>query len=436
MPLSPPRVLAVQVLLSLQHEGALLTPALERAADACADPRDAALVKELCYGTLRWQPRLEVLLSKLLQHPLKAADTDVQLLLLLGLYQLTGMRVPAHAAVQQTVEVCRVLGKPWATKLVNGVLRRFLRERVELEAACESDPAARYAHPHWFIEELQRDWPDHWWAVLEAGNLRPPFTLRVNRRHISRAAYLAELAAADMAASACRYAADGVVLEQALDVASLPGFADGLCSVQDEAAQLAGDLLDAGTGMRVLDACAAPGGKACHTLERHADLKGLVAVERDAGRAQRIHENLRRLGLEAEVLIADATQPSAWWDGVPFDRILLDAPCSASGVVRRHPDVKVRRTPTEVGAAAGLQRRLFDALWPLLAPRGKLLYVTCSVFQRENALQLAAFLIAHGDAEALPLAVGWGRAAGQGRQILTGEDGMDGFYYACVQKRV
>jgi 16S rRNA (cytosine967-C5)-methyltransferase len=433
---SPPRALAVEALLAVLHDDLLLTPAAERAAAACADPRDAALVKELCYGTLRWQPKLEALLTKLLQHPLKVADLDVQVLLLLGLYQLTHMRVPSHAAVQETVEVCRVLDKPWATKLVNGVLRRFLRERAQLEAACATDPTACYAHPRWFIEAVQHDWPEHWPAVLEAGNLRPPFTLRVNRRLTDRDAYLAELAAAGMDARACAHSADGVVLEQPVDVVRLPGFAEGRCSVQDEAAQLAEGLLDAGSGMRVLDACAAPGGKACHTLERHTDLALLLAVERDAERARRIHANLGRLGLAAEVRVGDATAPGAWWDGVPFDRILLDAPCSASGVVRRHPDVKARRTASEVAVAAGLQARLLDALWPLLAPRGKLLYVTCSVFQRENATQLAAFLATHADAEALPLTVGWGIAAGAGRQILTGEDGMDGFYYACVQKRV
>jgi len=205
--------------------------------------------------------------------------------------------------------------------------------------------------------------------------------------------------------------------------------------VQDEGAQLAGQLLDLSAGMRVLDACAAPGGKTCHLLERHPGLGAMVAVELEGRRAVRIRENLQRLQLDAEVLTADAGDTGRWWDGRPFERILLDAPCSASGVVRRHPDVKARRTPAEVSAAAGLQARLLAALWPLLAPRGKLLYVTCSVFQRENARQLDAFLAGHGDAEALPLTADWGRPAGPGRQVLTGEGGMDGFYYACLHKR-
>lgn len=435
MAAAAPRVLAVQALLGVLRDDLTLTLALERATQGCADPRDAALVSELCYGTLRWEPRLESILARLLQRPMKAADLDVRLLLLLGLYQLSSMRVPAHAAVQQTVEACRSLGKEWAAGLVNAVLRRFQREQVELEAAVAQEPAARYAHPAWFIEELQRDWPQHWQTMLEAGNARPPMTLRVNPRRVSREEYLATLAGHGIGAKACAHSPDGVVLDAPMDVNALPGFQDGKCSVQDEGAQLAAGLLDAGAGMRVLDACAAPGGKTCHVLERHADLKRMVAVELDHKRAGRIRENLVRLGLEAELRVADAAQPAQWWDGTPFERILLDAPCSASGVVRRHPDVKARRTPGEVAVAAGLQARLLAALWPLLAPRGKLLYVTCSVFLQENLRQLEAFLAGHGDAEALPIAADWGVAAGPGRQVLTGEGGMDGFYYACLHKR-
>ncbi len=435
MGLQAPRVLAVHTLLRVLQDGITLTQALEQVAKESADPRDAALVSELCYGCLRWQPRLEALLVRMLERPLKAADRDVQLVLLLGIYQLSSMRVPAHAAVQQTVETCRLLGKEWAAGLVNAVLRRFQREQKALEAAVESDPVARYAYPRWFIEELKRDWPEHWQTMLDAGNGRPPLTLRINRRHISRDAYLEVLMEEGIAARACRYSDDGLVLDAPMDVTALPGFAEGHCSVQDEGAQLAAALLDAGPSMRVLDACAAPGGKTCHVLERHADLKEVVAVELEAKRATRIAENLKRLGLEAELKVADAVQTGQWWDGQAFDRILLDAPCSASGVVRRHPDVKARRTPAEVVTAAGLQARLLAALWPLLAPRGKLLYVTCSVFQRENTRQLADFLAGQGNAEALPLTADWGVAAGPGRQVLTGEGGMDGFYYACLHKR-
>ena len=428
-----PRALAVQALLAVARDGQTLTQATEGVAAASADPRDAALVKELCYGTLRFQPRLDAWLAKLVERPLKAADLDVKFVLLLGLYQLAYLRVPAHAAVQETVETCRSLGKGWAAGLVNAVLRRFQREQAAIEAAVADSPQARYAFPQWFIEELKRDWPEHWQAMLDAGNERPPFTLRVNRRVQSRDEYLAALASAGLEAKACVHSPDGVTLASAVDVKALPGFAEGAVSVQDEGAQLAEVLLDARDGMRVLDACAAPGGKTCHLLERHA--LTLTAVEQDVKRAQRIRENLARLKLEAALKVADAAEVQSWWGGEPYDRILLDAPCSASGVVRRHPDVKLRRTPGEVANAAALQARLLGALWPLLAPRGKLLYVTCSVFQRENAAQVAAFLAGHPDANPLPLEADWGVPAGPGRQVLTGEDGMDGFYYACVRKR-
>ena len=429
------RAEAVRALLRVLRDDLTLTQAVDEASRECADPRDAALLKEICYGTLRWKLRLEALLAHMLERPLKSADLDVKLALLIGLYQLAYLRVPPHAAVRETVEACRVLGKEWAAGLVNAVLRRFDRERPALEAAVADEPTARYAHPQWFIEELKRDWPEHWEQILDAGNARPPLTLRVNRRRAIREDYLARLAAEGIAARACRHAADGVVLEEARDVSLIPGFAEGLCSVQDEGAQLAADLVDATASMRVLDACAAPGGKTCHLLERNPVLANLMAVEQDSRRARRIDENLSRLGLSAEVKVADATVPATWWDGKPYERILLDAPCSASGVVRRHPDVKARRTRAEVAQAAGLQARLLAALWPLLAPRGKLVYVTCSVFRRENVLQLESFLAGQGDAEALPLQVEWGVPAGPGRQVLTGEDGMDGFYYACVRKR-
>jgi 16S rRNA (cytosine967-C5)-methyltransferase len=428
-----PRVLAVQALLAVLQEGQTLTQAADKAAAECKDPRDAALLKELCYGTLRWQPRLEAWLAKLVERPLKTSDLDVKLLLLLGLYQLAYLRVPPHAAVQQTVEACRALDKPWAAGLINAVLRRFQREQQQLEAALAEDPVALYAHPKWLIEDLQKDWPEHWREMLEAGNERPPFTLRVNHRQGSREAYLELLAAAGMPARACVHSADGITLESAVDVSALPGFADGKISVQDEGAQLAAELLDAQDGMRVLDACAAPGGKTCHLLERHA--LTMTAVELEARRAQRIRENLKRLKLDAALKVADAAEVQSWWDGEPYHRILLDAPCSASGVVRRHPDVKARRTPAEVSSAGALQARLLSALWPLLAPGGKLLYVTCSVFQRENAAQVAAFLAGHPDAAALPLQADWGVASGAGRQVLTGQGGMDGFYYACLEKR-
>lgn len=434
MPGASSRAIAAQVLVAVLREQAHLNSALNRLRPSYLAARDAALVQELCYGVLRFQPRLEFWLARLLNQPLKSADLDVHALLLVGLYQLTAMRVPSHAAVKETAEACRTLGKPWAVKLVNAVLRRFQREQLPLQSAAEKDEAARYMHPRWFIERLRTDWPDHWDALLAANNARPPLSLRVNRRVRQRDELLQTFAAAGFAARSCTVSVDGIVLETAADVESLPGFATGQFSVQDEAAQLAAGLLDVHAGMRVLDACAAPGGKTAHLLECYPDAGEVVALDSDPLRSARIGENLERLGLQATLQVADATQPDDWWDGRQFERVLLDAPCSATGVIRRHPDIKARRRPEDVSVAANLQARLLTSLWPLLAPGGKLLYVTCSVLAEENSLQLKAFLAAHGDAQPVQLPDTWGVAAGPGRQILTGQGDMDGFYYACLSK--
>ncbi|MDE2070182.1 MAG: 16S rRNA (cytosine(967)-C(5))-methyltransferase RsmB [Gammaproteobacteria bacterium] len=427
-----PRALAARVLATV-WQGARLDEALRQAVRLDYPARDAALVRELCYGTLRFEPRLEFWLTGLLKRPLEAREPELHALLLLGLYQLSEMRVPPHAAIAETVEACRHLFKPWAVQLANAVLRRFQREQAHLMTELPQHEAAYYAHPRWLLERIRQDWPDHWREILAAGNQRPPLTLRVNRLRRTRAALLVELAAAGIAAQACGFSAAGVTVLEPFDVRTQPGFAAGHFSVQDEAAQLAAELLEVHAGMRVLDACAAPGGKTCHLLECCPQAQ-LLALDNDAGRAQKIHQNLQRLGLAAEVKVADATQPDTWWDGRPFERILLDAPCSASGVIRRHPDIKVRRRPEEVSALVAMQAQMLAALWPLLASGGKLLYVTCSLLAEENAAQVDKFLAAHADARALPIAAHWGVASPPGRQILAGESRMDGFYYACLHK--
>ena len=428
------RALAAQVLTGVLQDGAHLSAALRQRVPSLPLAHDAALVQELCYGTLRFRPRLEFWLSRLLQQPLKARDGDIHVLLLLGLYQLAEMRIPAHAAVQETAEACRHLRKEWAVKLVNAVLRRFQRERVRLQAELSGNEAALYAHPRWLLQRIRADWPRDWQAILHANNSRPPFSLRINRRVTTRADLLGEFTAAGMAAQPGGFSADAIVLAQPLHVEMLPGFAAGKFSVQDEAAQLAAELLDVEAGMRVLDACAAPGGKTCHLLECCPDTGEVLAIDSDAERAGKIHENLRRLKLLARVVVADATRPDTWWDGRPFERILLDAPCSASGVIRRHPDIKSHRSPQQVAAAVTLQARLLAALWPLLARGGKLLYATCSVLSAENARQMEAFLTQHVEARPVEIHAAWGAGAGPGRQILTGQGGMDGFYYACMEK--
>jgi len=406
-----------------------LAPALARVPAA-----DRALVQELCYGTLRWHLRLDALLSRLLSRGLKPADLDLRALLLTGLYQLLYMRVPSYAAVTETVDAVRALGKGWAAGLANGVLRNAQRRADELTAQVDRDDSAALAHPRWLLDALRADWPEDVAQVTEANNTRPPMTLRVNLRRQSRDDYAARLAAAEFPCRALPEVASALTLERPVDVAALPGFADGCASVQDAAAQLAAVLLEPETGQRVLDACAAPGGKTAHILEHAPDLATVVAVDIDAPRLDRVRENLERLGLQAQLCAGDAAVPEGWWDGVPFERILLDAPCSATGVIRRHPDIKTLRRADDLQALTRTQARLLDALWPLLAPGGMLLYATCSVLKRENTDQIDAFLRRQPDAAERAVDVPWARACEHGSQILPGDAGMDGFYYARLVK--
>ena len=428
------RAIAAQALGRVLGEGRSLTmilpPALERVA-----PRDRGLLRELCYGVCRRQPELQTLLDGLLNRPLDPREPVARALLLVGLYQLLHLRIPDHAAVAETVAAARQLRKPWAVSLTNAVLRSFPRRRTELLARVETDAAARTAHPRWLLEWLQRDWPDDWPAIVAANNARPPFTLRVNLLQCARDDYRAQLAAAGKSAepAAALALASALTLIEPVEPAALPGFAEGQVSVQDVAAQLAASLLDVQPGMRVLDACAAPGGKTAHLLECIPDLD-LTALDQDGDRLERVRENLSRLRLHAHLVAGDASQPATWWDGVPYDRILLDAPCSATGVIRRHPDIKLLRRETDIAALADRQQALLAALWPLLRPGGRLLYATCSVLRRENEQVVATFLVAQPEAREQPIIADWGRALAQGRQILPGEGGMDGFYYAALVK--
>ncbi|WP_354671224.1 16S rRNA (cytosine(967)-C(5))-methyltransferase RsmB [Thiohalobacter sp. IOR34] len=404
------------------------------------EPRERPFAQEMAYGVVRWQPRLSALLARLLQRPLKRKDRDVEWLLLVGLYQLLYLEVKPYAAVHASVEAVREAGKGWAAKLVNAVLRNAQRRAAELLAEVDAEPAARLAHPEWLLRRLRGDWPEDWAVIAEANNRRPPMCLRVNARQMERDGYLQALAAAGIEAAPLAIGDQGVVLAQPQSVERLPGFAEGRVSVQDGAAQLAAPLLDAGAGMRVLDACAAPGGKTAHILEREPRLARLLAIDAEAGRLADLEANLARLGLAAETRVADAARPADWWDGEPFERILLDVPCSATGVIRRHPDIKLLRREADIEALLKAQARLLDSLWPLLAPGGLLLYATCSVLRDENERQVTAFLARTPDARELPLdGVGWGRPQAAGRQILPGEGqppgGLDGFYYARLLKQ-
>lgn len=429
-----PRLAAARALTAVLSGKASLGSSLPPQLDK-VEHHDRALAQDLAFGAARWQPRLQLLADKLLEKPFKAADKDVEALLLIGLYQLLHSRIPEHAAIGETVGCAGALKKPWAKGLLNAVLRRAQREHEAIFAELDRDPVLHSAHPRWLQKQLKAFWPEHWQAICAANNAHPPLILRVNRRHGSRDAYLSELRDAGIDAEPCTFSRDGVRLLQPCDVTTLPGFKEGRVSVQDEAAQLAADLLELAPGQRVLDACAAPGGKTCHLLEVEPGLGEVVAVDLEAKRLARVRENLDRLHLEATLIAADGRATGAWWDGQPFQRILLDAPCSATGVIRRHPDIKLTRKPEDIPALAQLQGELLDALWPTLAPGGILLYATCSVLPTENSETIAAFLARTPDAQEVAIAGEFGLQPAHGRQLLPQLDGHDGFYYAKLFKR-
>lgn len=428
-----PRLAAARALTAVLSGKASLGSSLPPQLDK-VEHHDRALAQDLAFGAARWQPRLQLLAEKLLEKPFKAADKDVEALLLVGLYQLLHSRIPEHAAISETVGCAGALKKPWAKGLLNAVLRRAQREHEALLAELDRDPVLHTAHPRWLQKSLKAHWPEHWQAICAANNAHPPLILRVNRRHGSRDDYLVELRAAGIEAAPCDFSRDGVRLLQPCDVTSLPGFSEGRVSVQDEAAQLAAELLELAPGQRVLDACAAPGGKTCHLLEVEPRLAEVVAVDLEAKRLARVRENLERLQLEATLIAADGRDTGAWWDGQAFQRILLDAPCSATGVIRRHPDIKLTRKAEDIPALATLQGELLDALWPTLAPGGILLYATCSVLPTENSDTIAAFLARTTDAQELAIAGEFGLQPEHGRQLLPQLDGHDGFYYAKLIK--
>lgn len=431
------RAIAARIIAQVSHQGRSLSTALDATVIA---GQDKALVQALCYGTLRGYFRLQQVANALLNKPLKAKDGDVYALLLLGLYQLTMMRIPDHAAVSETVAATAELKKPWARGLVNGVLRGFQRDSENFLRQAQATEEGRWMHPQWLIEKIREAWPQDWEQILAANNQHPPMTLRVNRSQTTVRDYLSELKMAGIEAKPSAQVESAICLGSPVDVTELPGFASGRVSVQDEAAQLAAELLDLQDGQRVLDVCAAPGGKTGHILETAA--VDLVAVDVDAGRLQRVDENLRRLGQPAQLLVGDAAKVDTWWGGELFDRILLDVPCSATGVIRRHPDIKLLRRSSDIVSLVALQAEILDSVWTLLKPGGILLYATCSVLPVENTQQLSAFTARQKDAICREIALPYGKQQAIGRQILPGEGkvgdepgGMDGFYYACLEKQ-
>jgi 16S rRNA (cytosine967-C5)-methyltransferase len=430
--LADPRLVAVEV-VSAVLDGRALDQALAERSPRLAE-RDRALAAELSYGACRWYRRLDALIGRLLRRPLKARDRDLHLLLVIAAYQLLYSRVPAHAAVATAVDATRRLGKAWAGKLVNAVLRTLQREQQRLGAAVDAEPALRYAQPDWLYRAVVEAWPAQCEVIFDALQRRPPMTLRVDLRRIARAAYVDRLAAAGIAAHAHATVPSALTLAVPAPVHALPGFDSGLVSVQDAGAQIAGSLLDVHPGQRILDACAAPGGKTLDILQRADDVE-LVALDVDPQRLQRVADNLRRARLHAELHAADAAEPAgADWSRRPFDRILLDAPCSATGVMRRHPDIRLLRREGDIGPLAERQARMLDALWPLLAPGGRLVYATCSLLPVENRLQIDAFRSREPRALSLALPQRPGSEAGDGVQLLPGVDDTDGFYYAALEK--
>lgn len=395
-------------------------------------PRDEAFAHHLAYAVLRYWSSLDWLANQLLSKALRQRDRDIHYLITLGLYQLWKEDTASHAAVHASAESARSLGKSWAVGLINAVLRRFQREKDQWLALLAKNEA-RFNHPEWLLRDFRKDWPDEWPAIIDANQQQAALWLRCNARKVELAQLRENFHKAGFKTEVEASAPQALRVEPAVGVSELPGFSEGLCSVQDPAAQLATGLMELESGMRVLDACAAPGGKTCHMLESQPDIQ-MLALDQHEHRLGKVRENLERLGLRAQLEYADASEVSQWWDGQPFDRILLDAPCSASGVIRRHPEIKWLRTPDQVQGAVETQKLLLERLWPLLKPGGMLVYATCSVLKLENSQQIHNFIESHADSTSPDPDTVPGIRQPYGRQILPGDKGMDGFFYAVLRK--
>lgn len=426
---------AAQIAPVLRKQAALNLDSIDQ-----EDP-DRGLISELSYGTLRFLPALELLAEKLLRKGLKEKDADILALLLIGLYQVRHLRVSDHAAVSETVQAAKQLKKPWATGLLNGALRNYLREQESLKKELQANRVFATAHPSWLINSIERQWPDQAEQIFEAGNSRPPMTLRANLDRSNQSELLAALSDLGIEAKQGQLIESAVQLDSVVSPHRIPGFEQGLASVQDEGAQIAAYLLDPKSGDRVLDACAAPGGKAGQLLERCPEIS-LLALDIDEQRIDRVESNIGRLKYPAEIKAGDASDPDSWWSGEPFDCILLDAPCSGSGVIRRHPDIKHLRTPEDISGFRERQIKLLEALWSTLAEGGKLLYVTCSILKSENQDVVSHFAKGRSDLKLLDTQIGEAASDTENRifdcspgiQLLPMAQAQDGFYYALMAK--
>jgi len=427
------RAEAAKTVHAVISNGRSLDAALSRA-EKQSKAADHSLLRLLCYGTLRYYFRLRGQLKFLLMRPLKAKDRVIESLLLVGMFQITATRVPNHAAVSSAVEAARILGRPQHTKLINGVLRNFVRQCIGEKYP--EDQEGQLNHPQWLIKRLRKDWPDDWLEIIEANDSRGPMWLRINSNKVLTAEYLSLNALEGRLLTGFDHA---IRLEKPMPVDVLPGFLEGHVSVQDAAAQLSAPWLVGDGGKLILDACAAPGGKTGHLLEIMGPDAALTAIDSDPNRLVKVEETAARLGRDATLIVADSARPSEWWDGQYFDRILLDAPCSATGVIRRHPDIKILRRNDDIEVLAANQLRMLMGLWATLKSGGRLLYVTCSVLSEENEEVVQIFLDQHDDAKENRLLPNNNiralmRKRQVGYQILPGTEDVDGFYYACLEK--
>jgi len=430
------RAIAAKVLAAVIRDKRSFGHVLSTEQDKLADKRDRSFLNAVCYGVVRHYWQLANSLSILLNKPLKKKDADIQGLLMVGLYQLWYMDVPDYAGVSSCVDAAKNLGKIWSCGLVNKVLRLAVKEKDKLEANWGRTDELRFSHPQWFIDELKAAWPEHWESILSANNEQAPLTLRVQTERVSREAYCQLLSEAGVEWSLPEATDQAVFLPSPPPVKELPGFSDGLFYVQDLAGQRVVELMDLEPGQRVLDACAAPGSKTTHILTHEPNLDGLVALDNQPERLAMVTENLQRLGLQeapVRLVLADALRVQQWWDGQPFDRILLDAPCTATGVIRRHPEIRLRRDKDDLESRQNLQVQLLEQLWRVLKPGGTLIYTTCSVLPAENDAVVKKLLQADVGAKIKNFRIPDSIKTTHGRQLLPSKN-HDGFYYARLQK--
>ena len=422
------RSMAAQAIEQVVEQGQSLSNVLPALQQKVSD-KDKALLQELCFGVLRTLSQMEWLINKLMSRPMTGKQRTIHYLIMVGFYQLLYTRVPPHAALAETVEGAVAIKRPQLKGLINGVLRQFQRQQEALLAEFATSES-RFLHPDWLLKRLQKAYPQQWESIVEANNLRPPMWLRVNRNHHSRDAWLALLEASGQQGFPHSDYPDAVRLASPAPVQALPGFDQGWVTVQDASAQGCMNFLEPQNGEQILDLCAAPGGKTTHILEV-APEASVLAVDVDEQRLSRVYDNLKRLGMKAQVKQGDGRFPSQWCGDQQFDRILLDAPCSATGVIRRHPDIKWLRRDRDIPELVQLQSAILDAIWPHLKPGGTLVYATCSVLPEENSLQIAGFLKRTPNAQLS----GTGTPAQPGQQNLPGAEEGDGFYYAKLIKQ-